>query len=190
MVILFSNSLCYDTMTELNFLGRNSDASYACIHLDALSTPHLAMYWSPVWTPRVHEQTQKMDRKGGSRSAARKNQCGTRSTRLVKSSETVDKSKPRDVWTYETYVISLGTVRFSVLVIFTVEAKYTQERCGWGWWGAYWGSEHRWVDQVVDTAWDVRLARAPRIGYAVQEALSRRLEGVFSRFLGSPENCK
>ena len=33
---------------------------------------------------------------------------------LVKSSETVDKSKPRDVWTYETYVISLGTVRFSV----------------------------------------------------------------------------
>ena len=57
---------------------------------------------------------QKMDRKGGSRSAARKNQCGTRSTRLVKSSETVDKSKPRDVWTYETYVISLGTVRFSV----------------------------------------------------------------------------
>ena len=40
----------------------------------------------------------KIDRKGGSSSAARKNQCGTRSTRLVKSSEIVDKSKPRDVW--------------------------------------------------------------------------------------------
>ena len=128
-------------MTEPNFLGRNLGAT-------SIWMPFPPPIWQCIGLQLNTESSwanQKMDRKGGSRSAARKNQCGTRSTRLVKSSETVDKSKTRDVWdiwdicsiTLEQHVSEFGHL--------TAEAKYTQERCGWGWRGAYWGSEHRWV---------------------------------------------
>ena len=142
------------------------------------------------WTPRVHEQTRKIDRKGGSSSAARENQCGTRSTRLVKSSETVDKSKPRDIWTYETYVISLGTVRFRVWSSYSQgqihpgALRVRMMRCLLGF----------DTDELIKLlirlgTFDVQLSRAPRIGYAVQEAQSRRLDVfAYSHHMHRDEN--
>lgn len=132
MVILFSNSLCYDNFNSTQHFGGGIWMPVcACIHLDALSTLHLAMYWSPV----EHREFMSKPKKSTEKVAAAALQERINAEQGLPAlwsaqKQWIHRSPVSYGHTYhlEQYVSEFGHL--------TAEAKYTQECCGWGWWGA------------------------------------------------------
>lgn len=172
MVILFSNSLCYDTMTELNLFGEEFGCKL-CMH--------------PFGCP-FHPPFAKWTEKAAAAALQERINAEQGLPALWRAQKQWINRSPGTYGTYETYVISLGTVRFSVLVILQSRPNTPRSAAG----------EDDEVpigevntDELIKLLTRLGTFRCPGHQELATQCKKRNPGGsmVFSRFLGSPETA-